>query len=124
MLTSWPQNNICELYYYPRYIYESFNNDFDEEKHPRGDDGRFVSIKKEKQALSDVYDEVYKHPFDGAPDEVLAMITIDDLKEAIAVHRGPAFKDGDSVRVQGKKLQKRFGSNGYGLVKIIFLHGE
>uniref|UniRef100_UPI00262B8CDF MuF-C-terminal domain-containing protein n=1 Tax=uncultured Desulfovibrio sp. TaxID=167968 RepID=UPI00262B8CDF len=45
--------------------------------------------------------------------------------EAVLVHRGPAVMRDGQIVVQGRALQRETGSkSGYGLVKIIFAHGE
>ncbi len=55
---------------------------------------------------------------------MLARLEPEDI-EAVLVHRGPAvLRDGEIV-VQGRTLKRQTGSQrGFGLVKIIFGHGE
>ena len=78
----------------------------------------------ETRALEEAYDAVLHNPLAGSPEDVLARLEPEDI-EAVLVHRGPAvLRDGEIV-VQGNALKKAgLGRSGYGLVKIIFLHGE
>ena len=78
----------------------------------------------ETRALEEAYDAVLHNPLAGSAEDVLARLDPEDI-EAVLVHRGPAvLRDGEIV-VQGNALKKAgLGRSGYGLVKIIFAHGE
>ena len=78
----------------------------------------------ETRALEEAYDAVLHNPLTGSAEDVLARLEPEDI-EAVLVHRGPAvLRDGEIV-VQGNALKKAgLGRSGYGLVKIIFAHGE
>ncbi|HJA78945.1 MAG TPA: hypothetical protein H9784_05155 [Candidatus Desulfovibrio intestinavium] len=79
---------------------------------------------REAGVLERAYDRVRQDPLGGEPDEVLAAIRPEDI-EAVFVHRGPAIMRDGQIVVQGGELRRATGSrNGYGLVKIIFAHGE
>lgn len=79
---------------------------------------------REAGVLERAYDRVRQDPLGGEPDEVLAAIRPEDI-EAVLVHRGPAVMRDGQIVVQGRALQRETGSkSGYGLVKIIFAHGE
>lgn len=64
-------------------------------------------------------------PLGGPPDEVLATLRPEDI-EAVLVHRGPALERDGQIVVQGRALQRvtGYGKGGFGLVKIVFAHGE
>lgn len=81
-------------------------------------------VLRESAALGRAYDRVLADPLGGPPDEVLAAIRPEDI-EAVLVHRAPAvMRDGEFV-VQGASLKKiGLAKRGFGLVKIIFAHGE
>ncbi len=79
----------------------------------------------ETRALEEAYDAVLHNPLAGSAEDVLARLEPEDI-EAVLVHRGPAvLRDGEIV-VQGRRLQRAtgYGKGGFGLVKIIFAHGE
>ena len=78
----------------------------------------------ETRALEEAYDAVLHNPLEGSAEDVLARLEPEDI-EAVLVHRGPAvLRDGEIV-VQGRALKRKTGSQrGFGLVKIIFGHGE
>ena len=81
-------------------------------------------IAAEIDALAAGYERVLNTPLEGEADEVLASIGREDIEEAFDVLHGPAIEEGGEIIVQGKKLKAKTGSRGYGLVKIIFRHGE
>ena len=78
----------------------------------------------ETRALEEAYDAVLHNPLAGSAEDVLARLEPEDI-EAVLVHRGPAvLRDGEIV-VRGRTLKRQTGSQrGFGLVKIIFGHGE
>lgn len=81
-------------------------------------------ILNESDALARAYDAVKSDPLGGPPDEVLASITPEDI-DTVLVHRGPAVELDGEIVVQGRKLKAAGQSKrGFGLVKIIFGHGE
>ena len=77
-----------------------------------------------REAAAEAYDAVLHNPLAGSAEDVLARLEPEDI-EAVLVHRGPAvLRDGEIV-VQGRTLKRQTGSQrGFGLVKIIFGHGE
>lgn len=81
-------------------------------------------IAAEIDALAAGYERVLNTPLEGEADEVLASIGREDIEEAFDVLHGPAIEEGGEIIVQGKKLKAKTGSKGYGLVKIVFRHGE
>ena len=81
-------------------------------------------IAAEIDALAAGYERVLNTPLEGEADEVLASIGREDIEEAFDVLHGPAIEEGGEIIVQGKKLKAKTGSRGYGLVKIVFRHGE
>ena len=81
-------------------------------------------IAAEIDALAAGYERVLNNPLEGEADEVLASIGREDIEEAFDVLHGPAIEEGGEIIVQGKKLKAKTGSKGYGLVKIVFRHGE
>ncbi|MBQ3059537.1 MAG: hypothetical protein IJD16_04380 [Desulfovibrio sp.] len=81
-------------------------------------------VLRESHALSRAYDLVRDNPLDGQADDVLAMLEPEDL-ERVLVHRGPAIERDGEIVVHGRAVKKAAGSKrGFGLVKIIFGHGE
>lgn len=82
------------------------------------------NIRREQAELATGYDRVRDDPLGGMPDEILATLTPEDI-ERVLVHRGPAVQQDGEISVQGRAL-KRVGlsKRGFGLVKVIFLHGE
>ena len=81
-------------------------------------------ILKEMRQIREGYKRVREDPLGGPADEVLATISPEGLKR-IFVERGPAvMRDGEIV-VQGHTLKRAdLSKRGFGLVKIIFRHGE
>ena len=77
-----------------------------------------------REAAAEAYDAVLHNPLAGSAEDMLARLEPEDI-EAVLVHRGPAvLRDGEIV-VQGRTLKRQTGSQrGFGLVKIIFGHGE
>lgn len=81
-------------------------------------------VLRESQALGAAYDTVRENPLGGPADEVLAVLQPEDI-DRIWVQRGPAIEKDGSIEVQGNALMRATGSrSGYGMVKIIFGHGE
>lgn len=81
-------------------------------------------IQSEQSALASGYDRVRDNPLVGSPDEVLATLEPEDI-ERVLVHHGPAVLKGGEIKVQGNPLKNAgFSKRGFGLVKIIFAHGE
>ena len=81
-------------------------------------------VALEEKKLATAYDSVLTSPLGGPPDEVLATLRPEDI-EAVLVHRGPALERDGHIVVHGRALQRATGSkNGFGMVKIIFGHGE
>ena len=81
-------------------------------------------VLRESEALGRAYDLVLEDPLGGHQDEVLATLEPEDI-ERVLVHRGPAVEVDGVIKVQGRKLLREKGSRrGYGMVKIIFGHGE
>lgn len=82
------------------------------------------AVLEESGALERAYDSVVRDPLDGRPDDVLATLQPEEI-ERVLVHRGPAVMRDGQIVVQGRELQRETGSrSGYGMVKIIFGHGE
>lgn len=83
-----------------------------------------AKILEEENALSRAYDLVKHHPLGGPPDEVLAVLSSPEF-ERILVERGPAILDEKGELVFRDKLFVRlFGSKAWGMVKLIWRHGE
>lgn len=82
-------------------------------------------VALEEKKLATAYDSVLTSPLGGPPDEVLATLRPEDI-EAVLVHRGPALERDGQIVVQGRALQRvtGYGKGGFGLVKIVFAHGE
>lgn len=82
-------------------------------------------VALEEKKLATAYDSVLTSPLGGPPDEVLATLRPEDI-EAVLVHRGPALERDGRIVVQGRALQRAtgYGKGGFGLVKIVFAHGE
>lgn len=82
-------------------------------------------VALEEKKLATAYDSVLTSPLGGPPDEVLATLRPEDI-EAVLVHRGPALERDGQIVVQGRALQRAtgYGKGGFGLVKIVFAHGE
>lgn len=81
-------------------------------------------VALEEKKLATAYDSVLTSPLGGPQDEVLATLRPEEI-EAVLVHRGPALERDGQIVVQGRALQRVTGSkNGFGMVKIIFGHGE
>ena len=81
-------------------------------------------ILRESEALSRAYDAVKRDPLGGPPDEVLAVLSSPEF-ERILVERGPAAMDSDgNITVRSKEFAQQFGNRAWGLVKIIWRHGE
>lgn len=90
-------------------------------------EGRSVDLdpvlRAELEALGLAFDEVRARPL-GPVDEPLVRLK-PEVFEQVLVERGPAFERGGEIVVQGKELQRLFGTSaGFGLVKVIFRHGE
>ena len=81
-------------------------------------------ILEEMRQIREGYKRVKEDPLGGPADEVLATLSPEGLKQ-IFVERGPAvMRDGEIV-VQGHALKRaNLPKRGFGLVKIIFRHGE
>ncbi len=90
-------------------------------------DGRPVDVAaalRESKALERAYDAVLRDPLGGSPDDVLVTLEVEDI-ERVFVYRGPAVMRDGQIVVQGRTVQRETGSRrGYGLVKIVFAHGE
>ncbi|WP_320174946.1 hypothetical protein [Maridesulfovibrio sp.] len=81
------------------------------------------NILKEVEELGRGYDRVLADPV-GDPGEVLATLEPEDL-EKILVERGPSmFNEDGNLVVKHKKFAREYKSRGWGLVKIIWRHGE
>jgi len=87
------------------------------------DDG--LAAIREAQAVARAYDEVHANPMGGPADEILATIEPHDI-ERILIQRGPSImNDAGEIVVRGAALKRATGSkSGFGLVKIIWKHGE
>ena len=82
------------------------------------------NIRREQAELAAGYDQVRDDPLGGMPDEILATLIPEDI-ERILVHRGPAVLQDGGISVQGRALKRAgLSKRGFGLVKVIFLHGE
>ena len=81
-------------------------------------------VLRESQAIGRAYDTVRANPLGGPPDEILATISSPEF-ERILVERGPAElgEDGEWI-VKDDILAQQYGTKGWGLVKIIWRHGE
>lgn len=81
-------------------------------------------VLRESQALGVAYDTVRENPLGGPADEVLASLSSPEF-ERILVERGPAVlgPEGELV-VKSDTFMKAFGSRGWGMVKILWRHGE
>lgn len=81
-------------------------------------------VLRESQALGRAYDTVRENPLGGPADEVLASLSSPEF-ERILVERGPAVEgpEGEIV-VKDDAFVKTHGSRGWGLVKILWRHGE
>lgn len=89
------------------------------------DDGRSaeLAILQESKALERAYDAVLRDPLGGDPEKALVTLEPEDI-ERVFVQRGPAVMKDGQIKVQGPELEKaNLGKRGYGIVKIIFLHG-
>jgi len=81
-------------------------------------------VLRESQAIGRAYDTVRANPLGGPPDDILTTISSPEF-ERILVERGPSIKGKDgSIVVRGKDFAKQFGNKAWGLVKIIWRHGE
>lgn len=81
------------------------------------------NILKEVEDLGRGYDRVLADPV-GEADEILATLEPEDL-EKILVERGPSmFNEDGNLVVKHKKFAREYKSRGWGLVKIIWRHGE
>ena len=81
-------------------------------------------VLRESQALGRAYDTVRDNPLGGPPDEVLATLSSPEF-ERILVERGPAvLEPNGELIVKADSFVKAFGSRGWGLVKILWRHGE
>lgn len=80
---------------------------------------------REAQAVARAYDDVRANPMGGPADEILATIEPRDI-ERILIQRGPAImNDAGEIVVKGPAMKRATGSkSGFGLVKIIWKHGE
>lgn len=90
------------------------------------DDGRSaeLAILQESKALERAYDAVLRDPLGGDPKKALVTLEPEDI-ERVFVQRGPAVMIDGQIKVQGRALLREKGTRrGYGIVKIIFLHGE
>lgn len=89
--------------------------------------GRSVDVEqvlRESEAMGKAYDAVKGDELGGPPDEILAVISSPEF-ERILVERGPAIaKEDGGFTVKDKEFTKQFGTRGWGLVKIIWRHGE
>jgi hypothetical protein len=79
-----------------------------------------------RESIGKAYDSVLDDPLGGPADEVLAVLQSPEF-ERIVLERGPGFFDENSgeLIVRGRGIA-RMGNNrsGFGLVKIIWRHGE
>ncbi|CAK7067897.1 MAG: hypothetical protein DELT_01732 [Desulfovibrio sp.] len=81
-------------------------------------------IRKEMKELEKAYERVKEDPLGGPADEVLTALQVSDI-EKVFIERGPAIMRDGEVVVQGRALkQAGLAKRGFGLVKIIFRHGE
>lgn len=81
-------------------------------------------VLRESQALGRAYDTVRDNPLGGPPDEILATLSSPEF-ERILVERGPIElgEDGEWI-VKDDIFAQQYGTKGWGLVKIIWRHGE
>ncbi|MBQ9406947.1 MAG: hypothetical protein IJU37_09485, partial [Desulfovibrio sp.] len=81
-------------------------------------------VLRESEALGRAYDLVREDPLGGPPNEIMAVLSSPEF-ERILVERGPG-KAGDNgeIIVRDKDFVRQFGSKAWGLVKIIWRHGE
>ncbi|MBD5417080.1 MAG: hypothetical protein HDR50_05355 [Desulfovibrio sp.] len=90
-------------------------------------DGRPVDVGpvlRESQALGRAYDTVRENPLGGPADEVLASLSSPEF-ERILVERGPGVEGPEGeIIVKDDAFVKTHGSRGWGLVKILWRHGE
>lgn len=81
-------------------------------------------VLRESQALGHAYDIVRDNPLGGPPDEVITTLSSPEF-ERILVERGPARMDAEgAIVVRDKAFARQFGSKAWGMVKIIWRHGE
>ena len=74
--------------------------------------------------MEGVYRRVKTDPLGGPHDEVLAALSPEGLKQ-VFLERGPAIMRDGEIVVQGRALKNEgLSKRGFGLVKIIFRHGE
>lgn len=84
----------------------------------------YEKIAREQEALAKGYDRVKSDPLGGPADEVLATIEPADI-ERVIMERGPAIERDGQIVVSGRPLERETGSkSGFGMVKIIWKHGE
>ena len=90
----------------------------------RSSEDGMIAIR-EAEAVARAYDDVHTNPMGGPAEEILATIEPRDI-ERILIQRGPSIMDdAGEIVVQGPALKRATGSkSGYGLVKIIWKHGE
>jgi hypothetical protein len=86
-----------------------------------GVDGRFArtpDVRYEKRQLSELYDYTLKHPL-AAPDAMLVTLKAQDL--SFQIDKGPAIETANGqIKVTGRKMPGR----GYGMVKVLWKHGQ
>jgi hypothetical protein len=86
-----------------------------------GERGRFArnpDIRYEKRQLSELYDYTLKHPL-AAPDAMLVTLKAKNL--SVQIDKGPAIEAANGqIKVVGRKKPGR----GYGMVKILWKHGQ
>jgi hypothetical protein len=83
------------------------------------------AMRGAREALGRVYDAVLNNPAGGPADEALAVLRSPEFAR-ILLERGPsAFDKNGNLVVRGSLIRDQgFDDTGFGLVKIIWLHGE
>lgn len=77
----------------------------------------------EADTLGKAYDQVLAQPI-GRADDPVVRLSPGDIEDVL-VSRGPVIERDGEIVVQGRALQRETGSGrGFGLVKIIWRHGE
>lgn len=96
------------------------------EGNPVGNKASMAQLQRESRELGNGYDRVLDDPLGGSADEVMAVISSPEF-ERILVERGPSIlNENGSLTVSGKQIAQLTGGvgRGWGLVKIIWRHGE
>jgi hypothetical protein len=92
-------------------------------------DGRAVDVGQVggiRESIGKAYDAVLRDPTGGPADEVLAVLRSPEF-ERVLLERGPSFFDKESgeLIVRGRDIARMgYDASGFGMVKIIWRHGE